>query len=79
MELQNSFPNGERANHSILIRLSKSQHDRLKMLSETNNYKTLSQYCRDKLLEAPSVEIKLNNILKLLQENKFKSIDRRSK
>lgn len=61
---------GEKANHNILIRLTKSQHQRLKFLSESNNYKTLSQYAREKLLESPAVETRLNQILKLLQERK---------
>lgn len=70
MESRTNF--GEKNNHNILIRLTKSQHQRLKFLAESNNYKTLSQYARDKLFESPAVEIKLNNILKLLQENKLK-------
>jgi len=71
--------NGERANHDVLVRLTKSQHDRLKALAEMENYKTLSQYIRAKLLESPSIEIRVNQILKLLQENKFSSAEQEKK
>lgn len=68
--MQNNVYDCERANHNIIIRLSKSQHERLKFLAESSNYKTVSQYCRDRLLESPSIEVKINSILNLLKGKK---------
>lgn len=60
---------GEKNTHHLLVRLSPTQHKRLKALAESSGYKNVSDYVRIQLLN-PSLEIKLNNILELLQKSK---------
>lgn len=67
-----NLTNGQKATHSIVVRVTKQQHERLIALSEMNGFTTVSQYVRDKILESPLVEKRLTEILTLLQENKFR-------
>ena len=59
---------GEKENEILLVRLTKTQKTRLKMLAESSGLKSLSNYVRIQLLN-PSIESKLNQILQLI-ENK---------
>jgi len=69
MELRNDFREcGEKENHRLLVRLTKTQKERLRALTEASGYKTLSDYVRITLLN-PSLEMKLNQILEILQKN----------
>lgn len=61
----------EKGTHLLQIRLTKSQHERLKHQSVANGFNTLSNYVRTSLLN-PSLEYKVNNILKILQEGGMK-------
>lgn len=65
--VENKFQNGEKGNHSLLVRLSESQYNRIKTLAESSGFKTTSQFVRSQLLN-PSVDYKLNEILVLLKE-----------
>jgi Arc/MetJ-type ribon-helix-helix transcriptional regulator len=70
----NSFKKaGEKENENLLVRLSKTQKQRIVALAEASGYKSVSDYVRMTLLN-PSIEQKLNNILSLLQENKSDSL-----
>lgn len=59
----------ERGNYNLMVRLTKTQHTRIKNLAEASGFKTISNYVRTQLLN-PSMEMKLNQILTLLQEKK---------
>lgn len=58
---------GERANHRLIVVLTKSQKERIKMLTEASGFSTMSGFVRYQLLH-PSFEMKLNEILKTLKE-----------
>lgn len=58
-------------NYTLLVRLDKQQKERLKALASASGFKTMSNYTRYHLLN-PSVEEKLNRIIKLLEEKKRK-------
>jgi hypothetical protein len=60
---------GEKANHMVLIRVTKTQKERLKALAEAEGHKTVSDYVRTNLLN-PSVEAKLNQIISFLQKSR---------
>lgn len=65
------FENGEKGNYNLLVRITATQHNRIKALAEASGYKTISQFVRSQLLN-PSIELKVNQILALLQEKKQK-------
>lgn len=52
--------------YMLRIRLTEEQRKRLDELARANGNVTLSAYCRKKLFESLSTEIKLNKILELL-------------
>lgn len=59
--------NGQKKNHTLIIRVDKSQKERLEALASASGFKSVSDYVRINLLN-PSIETKLNSILKLLEE-----------
>jgi len=61
--------NGLKSNYMLRIRLTSEQENRLKQLVSMEGAKTMSEYCRRKLFEALSTEMKLNKILELLAKN----------
>jgi hypothetical protein len=63
---------GEKENYNFHMRLTKTQYIRLKNLAEMSGHKTISGYVRTNLLN-PSIEMKINQILTLLQKNKQNS------
>ena len=70
MEQMNEFrQNGDRENHRLEIRLSKSQKQRLQMLAEASGFTTVSAFVRSQCLN-PSMEMKVNEILAILKKNK---------
>jgi Arc/MetJ-type ribon-helix-helix transcriptional regulator len=71
-QINNFKRNGEKENENLLVRLTKTQKQRIQALAEASGYKSVSDYVRMTLLN-PSIEQKLNNILSLLQENKSDS------
>jgi len=56
--------------YMLRIRLTEEQRKRLDELSKADGEVTLSSYCRKKLFESLSTEIKLNRILELLNKSK---------
>jgi len=54
--------------YMLRIRLTKEQRKRLEKLSHADGEVTLSSYCRKKLFESLSTEIKLNKILEMLDK-----------
>jgi len=67
MEQINEFrENGDKENHRLEIRLSKSQKQRLQMLAEASGFKTVSGWVRYQCLN-PSIELKINQILSILK------------
>lgn len=58
--------NGERSNHDFHLRLSKTEKERLIMLTKSANYATMSQFLKDQLFR-PDLHFKLDLILKLLK------------
>ena len=62
------------SNYMLRIRLTKQQEERLRAITQAEGYTTMSQFARDRLFQSLSVDLKLNNILKLLEENKKGSL-----
>ena len=60
--------NGERSNHDFHLRLSKTEKERLIMLTKSANYATMSQFLKDQLFR-PDLHFKLDLILKLLNSS----------
>jgi len=58
--------NGERCNHHFHLKLSKSEKERLVMLTKTAGYTTMAAYLRDQIFK-PDVHYKLDLILKILK------------
>ena len=58
---------GEKENHRLLVRLTKTQKQRIKFLAEAEGYKTMSNFVRIHLLN-PSFDEKLNLILQSLKK-----------
>lgn len=52
--------------YMLRIRLTEDQRERLEQLAKMDGSNTLSGYCRKKLFESLSTELKLNKILELL-------------
>ena len=68
--MQNEFQtNGHKKNHLLQIRLDVEQKKRLEALAIASGFKSVSDYVRVNLLN-PSIEMKLNSIIDLLQKNK---------
>jgi len=65
--MQNQTTNGYKKTKPLIIRLDKIQHQRLEAMASAEGYATISQYVREKIFE-PSVEIKINKILDLLNK-----------
>lgn len=59
-----------KSNYMLRIRLTEEQRKRLEELSHADGEVTLSSYCRKKLFESLSTEIKLNKILEMLNKSK---------
>jgi hypothetical protein len=58
--------------YMLRIRLTEEQRQRLEQLAKADGDVTLSNYCRKKLFESLSTELKLNKILELLNTKKAK-------
>jgi len=58
--------NGEKANYDFHLRLSKSEKERLIMLTSSAGYSTMSQFLKDQLFR-PDIHFKLDLILKSLK------------
>jgi len=52
--------------YMLRIRLTEEQRQRLEQLAKADGEVTLSSYCRRKLFDSLSAELKLNKILELL-------------
>jgi hypothetical protein len=61
--------NGHKKNHLLQIRLDIQQKERLEALATASGFKSLSDYVRVNLLN-PSIEMKLNRIMEMLEKNK---------
>lgn len=59
-------------NYWFQIRLDKEQKERLEALASASGYKCVSDYVRITLLN-PSIELKINKIITLLEQNKQKN------
>ena len=60
---------GIKKNHLLQIRLDKLQRERLQALASASGFKSVSDYVRVNLLN-PSIEMKLNRIVDLLEKSK---------
>jgi len=58
---------GEKENEMLLVKLTKTQKQRIKMLTDASGFKSISDFVRFTLLN-PSFEMKLNEILKGVKE-----------
>jgi len=58
--------------YMLRIRLTEEQRQRLEQLAKADGEVTLSSYCRRKLFESLSADLKLNKILELLNTKKAK-------
>ena len=58
--------------YMLRIRLTEEQRQRLEQLAKADGEVTLSSYCRRKLFDSLSAELKLNKILELLNTKKAK-------
>ena len=53
MEQKNDFRQmGEKENHRLLVRLTKTQKQRIKMLADASGYKSVSDFVRFKFLNS---------------------------
>jgi hypothetical protein len=63
MEQKSDFRRpGEKENEMLLVKLTKTQKQRIRMLTEASGYKSISDYVRFMLLN-PSLEEKFNQIM----------------
>jgi Arc/MetJ-type ribon-helix-helix transcriptional regulator len=63
MEQKSDFRRpGEKENEMLLVKLTKTQKQRIRMLAESSGYKSISDYVRFMLLN-PSLEEKFNQIM----------------
>ena len=60
---------GYRKNHLLQIRVDLQQKERLEALATASGFKSVSDYVRVNLLN-PSIEMKLNKIVSMLEEKK---------
>ena len=58
---------GEKENEMLLVKLTKTQKQRIKMLTDASGFKSISDFVRFTLLN-PSFEMKLNDILRIVKE-----------
>ena len=58
---------GEKENEMLLVKLTKTQKLRIRMLTDASGYKSISDFVRFTLLN-PSFEEKLNEILRIVKE-----------
>ena len=58
---------GEKENEMLLVKLTKTQKQRIKMLTDASGFKSISDFVRFTLLN-PSFEEKLNLILQSLKK-----------
>ena len=58
---------GEKENEMLLVKLTKTQKQRIKMLTDASGFKSISDFVRFTLLN-PSFEMKLNEILRIVKE-----------
>ena len=58
---------GEKENEMLLVKLTKTQKQRIKMLTDVSGFKSISDFVRFTLLN-PSFEMKLNEILKAVRK-----------
>lgn len=63
--------NGEKGTHNLIIRLTPSQHKRIKAMAVASGFNTISAFVRNQILN-PSIEMKLNHIVSLLEEGENK-------
>lgn len=75
---KNNFTNGEKGTHNLIVRLSPSQHQRVKAMAQASGYNTISSFIRSQVLQ-PSIEMKLNNILKILGNGEVRNDNRKNK
>ncbi len=59
--------NDGKGNVFVKIRVTESQNKRLRFLAEDSGFNTVSAYIRSQCLN-PSMEVKLNQIIKMLKE-----------
>jgi len=60
---------GEKANHEVHLMLTRTEKERLKMLTKSANYGTMSKYIKDQIFR-PEIHHKLDLILKILLDKK---------
>ena len=63
---------GEKANHRLLVRLTKTQKLRIVAMTNSSGFTTVSDFVRFTLL-TPSIDMKLNEILKIVKNLQNKS------
>jgi hypothetical protein len=69
MQQTEEHTNGFKKNHLLQIRLDVEQKKRLEALAIASGFKSVSDYVRVNLLN-PSIEMKLNRIMDMLETNK---------
>jgi len=57
---------GEKANHDFHLRLSRTEKERLIMMTNSEGYATMSQWLKDQIFR-PDINYKLDLILKFLK------------
>lgn len=68
--METQFSKGLKKNGMIILRVSTEEKTRLEQLARSEGCSTLAMYCRRKLFESLSTEMKLNKILELVQSKK---------
>lgn len=66
-------------NHNLIVKFDLEEMNRLKVLSRAEGFATLSNFVRNRLFQSLSVDLKLNNILSLLQEKNKQGLAKQEK
>ena len=59
--------NNLKSNYMLRVKLTTEQENRLKQLVSAEGCKTMSEYCRRRIFETLSIEMKLNKILEIVK------------
>jgi len=55
-------------NHFVMIKTTLEEKEKLKLYARTEGYATLTDFCRQRLFQSLSQDMKLNEILELLKK-----------
>jgi hypothetical protein len=57
-------------NHFIMIKATKEEKERLEKLAKMEGFSTVTSFCRSRMFQSKSVEVKLNQILEEIKKRR---------